>query len=113
MSGISGPGYIYILQNQISNITTDPVQLNFGSNTSSVMAWGTWDGAEVVLQTRTIPDTNDNVAWITIVDRFNIPFTFTEDTQITLTEYVYTQYVRAVVTNAGAGTDINLTIQAV
>ncbi len=106
-------GYIYILQNQTSNITTDPIQLNLGTNKASVMVWGTWDGANVILQSRTIPDTTSAVAWITIVDRLNLPFVFTEDTQITLTEFVYNQYVRAVVSNNGASTNLNCTIQVV
>lgn len=107
------PGYIYLLQNQTSNTTTDGVQLNFGTNRACVQIWGEWDGATVTLQTRTTPDTNDTPVWITVRDMTNTVFVFDENNQITMRDFVYNQYVRAVVEDAGASTDLNCTIQAV
>lgn len=107
------PGYIYLLQNQTSNTTTDGIRLNFGTNRASLMIWGTWDGASVTIQTRSIPDTNDTPVWIAVRDMTNTIFVFDEDNQITMRDFVYNQYVRAVVANAGAATDLNCTIQVV
>lgn len=109
----SSDGFIYLLQNQTSNVTTAAQHLNLGNDSAVIDVWGTWDGATVTIQTSTIPDSNGAVTWITVTDRFNVDFSFTDNTQITLTEFVYNQDIRAVVTNAGASTDLNCTLRPI
>lgn len=105
-------GYIQLLNAQTTNVTTSGVQLNYGKSSACVEVWGTWNGATVTLQIATQP-VSGVTTWITIADRFNIAFNFTADTSIALVDFVYNQYVRAVVTNAGASTNLNCIIRPI
>lgn len=104
---------IYILSQQTTDVTTNTFYLDLSSSKAVVTVWGTWDGASIVIQVGTVPTLDGNTTWITVTDRLNIPFNFTEDTTITFTEFVYSQPLRAVLTNAGASTNLNCTLQVI
>lgn len=104
---------IYIFQEQTTNITTARQLMNFTSNKVQVSIWGTWDGASVRLEVETVPTLSNTTNWIVINDRLNIPFVFTEDITVTLTEYVYGMPIRGVIENAGAGTNLNCVLQVI
>lgn len=104
---------IYIFNQETTNATSDTYYLNFTSNKTVVTAWGTWDGATLTLQVGTVPTLDNTITWMTITDRLNLPFEFTENNNITLTEYVNGQPIRGIITNAGAGTVLNCIIQVI
>jgi hypothetical protein len=102
---------ITIFNAQTTNISGNPIVLNLGSDKAVITAWGTWGGATLQLQVGTIPDSGGNISWITITDRFNVAFSFTTNTQITMVEFVAQQLIRGVITNAGVSTSINCILQ--
>lgn len=104
---------IYLLKQQTSNITTDPIKMNFSSPEVSLQIWGTWDGASVSLEVSTVPSIDSVTSWITIRDWSNTFVSFEYDQTVTLKEYIKGQSIRAVLTNAGANTSINCTLQAI
>ena len=104
---------IYIFNQQTTNATSSNQYLDLTSNKAVVSAWGTWGGAQLQLQVGTIPTLDNVTTWVTIRDRFNIPFTFTENITITLTEYVNNQPIRGIITNASGSTVINCIIQVI
>ena len=109
--------FIYLFEGVTSNTTTAAQQLSFGKKKAVLKVWGkpnvgdSWDGATVTIQTSTVADSDGNFTWITVRDEFNITFTFTADTQITLKDFVFNEEVRAVIANAGDTTNLNCTIQ--
>lgn len=104
---------LYIFRQQTTNATSDTYYLDFTSNKAVVTVWGNWDGASFSLQVGTVPTIDNTTTWITVVDRLNTPFTFSSNTTITLTEYVYGQPIRGVLSSAGAATSVNCTIQVI
>lgn len=104
---------ITVFQNQTTNITGDPIILRLASNKAVVFAWGIWDGATLVIEASTIPDSQGNRAWIIVKDRLNNDFVFQEDTQITLVDFVPQQLLRGRIIGAGAGTNINCNLQII
>lgn len=104
---------IYIFSQQTTNATSNVYYLELTSNKAVLTAWGEWDGASLIIQVGTVPTLDSTTTWITVTDRLNIPFVFTTNTTITLTEYVYGQPIRGVLSNAGASTNINCTLQVI
>lgn len=104
---------LYLLQQQTTNTTTDGLKLNVTSSKAVVTFWGVWDGAEVKLQVNTVPSIDNVYTWIDVKDLSNAFLQFTEDQTVTLKDYVKGQSIRAVVTNAGASTSINCTLQVI
>lgn len=104
---------IYIFNQQTTSATSTVAYLDLTSNKAALTAWGTWDGATMTIEVGTVPTLDSVTTWITVTDRLNIPFVFTSNTTITLTEYVFGQPIRGVITNAGASTNLNCTIQVI
>jgi len=104
---------LYLLQQQTTNVTTSPLLLNLSSNKAAMTIWGTWNGATVTIQVGTVPNIDSTVTWITVRDRLNVIYNFTQNMTITLTEYVNGQYIRAVLTGAGASTNLNCVLQVI
>lgn len=104
---------LYIFQQETSNTTSEIQLLNFTDNKAVVTVWGTWDGATLTLEVGTIPTLDSAITWMVINDRLNIPFEFTENNHITLTEFVNGQPIRGIITNAGASTVLNCVIQVI
>lgn len=103
---------IFVFQAQTTNATTSPLYLNY-ANKVVVQSWGTWDGATLVLEEGIITGTNDSPTWVVITDKLNIPFEFTENATLTLTDFIYNQPIRGVITNAGGSTSLNCTLQVI
>ena len=104
---------LYIFSQQTVDATSDIYYLDFTSNKCVVSAWGEWDGASLILQVGTVPTLDNTTTWITITDRLDIPFAFTTNITKTLTEYVNGQPIRGVLSDSGASTNINCTVQVI
>lgn len=104
---------LYIFDQQTTDATSDTLYLNLTSNKAAVTAWGTWDGASLTIQVGTVPTLDNVITWITVNDRLNNQFVFADNTTITLTEYVYGQPIRGVLSGSGASTNVNCTIQVI
>lgn len=104
---------LYLLQQQTTNVTTDPIKMNFSSPQVVIQIWGTWDDATVRFEVSTVPSIDGNYSWIAIRDWANSFEEFYRDQTVTLKEYIKGQYIRAILENAGASTSINCTLQVI
>lgn len=81
----------------------------FPNKSACLKFWGTWDGATITFETIT---PLDNTYWIPI-SFITGQSSFAADGQATLENVVYGDLIRCVLSNAGAGTSISVTAQAI
>jgi len=104
---------LYLLQQQTTDITTDGLKLNVTSSKAVITIWGIWDNAKVKLQVNTVPSIDGAYTWIDVRDLGNEFTDFGEDQTVTIKDYIKGQSIRAVLTYAGASTNINCTLQVI
>lgn len=100
-------GTKYLLQNATSDGAGSATVLNYTEQKVLLQAFGTWGGATVVVQTIA----PDNVTWIALADLTGSAFTMTADTQFTVSDFVFNQQCRAVLSGASGSTNLNVTLQ--
>lgn len=93
---------------QTANVTTNAVSVPF--NTAVLKVWGTWNGANVKLQTG-VP--GDPATFMDVTDSSGNPIVFTQNTQLTLGDIVLGDNLRAILAAAGVATNLNLTLQRI
>lgn len=97
----------YVFTNQTTSGNSSTHTLTFTDNVIIVKAYGTWDGANVTYQTLAA----DGSTWINLFSISGSPYTSTANDQFVLTDYVRGEPFRAVLANAGASTNITVTLQ--
>lgn len=100
-------GTQYLLQNATSDGAGTALVLNYTEQKVLLQAFGTWGGATVVIQTIA----PDNTTWIPIADITGSSFTLIADTQFTLSDFVFNQQCRAVVSGSSGTTNLNVSLQ--
>ena len=108
MAATSTDNIITFFTSQTQNISSVPVTCGF--NTGVLKVWGTWNGANIVIQTGVPGDPN---TYIPITDANGNALTFTKDTQITLSNIVLGDNLVAVLSSVGLATSLNATLQRV
>ena len=103
---------IFVFQNQTSDLTTGAFYLDF-ANKVVVQVHGTWGGATLKLQQGIITGTGGTAVWVDINDKINIPYDFTENDVLTLTDFIYNQPLRGVLTGSTGTTNLTCTLQVV
>ena len=93
---------------QTANVTTNAVSVPF--NTAVLKVWGTWNGANITLQTG-VP--TDPATFINVTDSGGNPIIFTQNTQLTLGDIVLGDNMRAVLASVGGSTSLNATLQRI
>jgi hypothetical protein len=92
-------------------ITTDingnPLLLGYSDCKCVVKVTGTFDGASVVINTYSY----DGIDVIPVTNVSGTGVVFTANKQVTLTEFVNNEPFQVVVTNAGAGTSLKMSLQ--
>jgi hypothetical protein len=104
-SSPNDPQYVFTNQTTSGNSTTH--YLTFTDNAIVVMAFGTWNGANITYQTLA----PDGSTWINLFDLASNPFTSTANDQFVISDYVKGQGFRAVLANAGGSTNLTVTLQ--
>jgi hypothetical protein len=105
---------LYLLQQQTTDTTTSGLKLNVTSSRAVITIWGNWDtNTKIKLQVNTVPNIDNIYTWIDVKDLGNSFTDFTEDQTVTIRDYVKGQSIRAVVTDSGAATSINCTLQVI
>lgn len=97
---------------QTANGSSDPQIIDFPDTRGEFKIWGVWDGAEVVMETQTPADFGP-VEWLTVNDVSRNPVVFTENESINVRDFVFGEKIRLTLTNAGANTEINATLENV
>lgn len=106
-----GTNLVYLFNARTTDGNGAGVPLPFPNNRGKIMAYGTWDGASVSLQSLA----SDGTTWITVSllkdDGTFIPLAFTANTQMTLTGIIMNETYRAVLSNDGASTSVTIEIE--
>ncbi len=97
----------YVFTNQTTNANSNPCNLTYTDLAITLMAYGTWDGANITYQTLTA----DRTTWVNVFDIAHNPVTSTADDQFTIDDFVKGKPFRAVLANAGAGTNLTVTLE--
>ncbi len=105
----TGSNTYFLFENQTTNGNSAPVSVNYSNKVAIVKFWGTFDGAYVTLQTLA-PQTNPEV-WLDVPDLAGDELTFESNGQRTMQDLVQNEQVRAVLSNAGAGTTVNVSME--
>lgn len=102
-------GTMFVFNSQTVNATSPTIILNYPDQKMVVKAFGTWNGASIILQTLA----PDQSTWIVINDLTGSPITFTINTQINIEGFIQGEQFRAILSSAGGSTNLSLTLQEV
>lgn len=105
-------GFFQLFTNQTTNGSSNPIQFNFPQGRATIKAWGTWNGAVVVVETSTSPKAGTPV-WIRVGDFAGNPVQFTGDVQRTLEDLMLGENLRVTVSNITGVTNLNATIEII
>ena len=101
----------YFFQNQTSNANSTVYQVAPGNNNNIVVkAWGTWGGANVILENMA-PGTSASPVWIQLNDLNGNPFSFTTNAEQSICDLIYGENVRAVLSGATGTTSISVSVE--
>lgn len=105
----TGVNTYFLFTNRTTSGNSDPVSVNYPNKKAVVKVWGTFDSSFVKLQTLA-PQSSPEV-WIDVPDYSGNEMTFSENSQRTLESLVQNEQVRAVLSNAGGSTTINVSLE--
>ena len=100
----------FFFQNQTTNANSAVYQVVPNNNSIIIKAWGTWGGANVILQTMGL-GTGLAPVWIQMNDLNGNPFAFTSNTQQSVEDIIPTENVRAVLSGATGTTNITVSCE--
>lgn len=102
----------YLFTNQTTDGTSIEGSLEIGGNREAIVqCYGTWDGANIIIQNRAYNNVPTNAPWLQLNDLSGNPFAFTSNGQQSIGGISQNEPVRAVLSNAGASTNLTVVVR--
>ncbi len=102
----------YLFNNQTTDGISNQGSLEIGGNREAIVqCYGTWDGANIIIQNRAFSLDPLTAPWLQLNDLSGNPFAFTSNGQQSISGISQNEPVRAVLSNAGASTSITVVVR--
>ena len=107
---MSNIGTVFLFTNQTTSANSTAFAIPYSNKLAVVKVWGTFDGANIKFQTLA-PHTTASPVWIDVPDNTGVLLTFSVNGQRALQYLIQNEQVRAVLSNAGASTTLNASLE--
>jgi len=107
---MSNIGTVYLFSNNTTDGNSTAFAIPYSNKVAVVKVWGTFGGANIKFQTLA-PGTSASPVWIDVPDNTGVILTFSVAGQRALQYLIQNEQVRAVQSNSGGSTTLNVSLE--